>query len=342
MIPIIEQITARFAPEKVSIGLNIGVSTIKLAKLRFGRDKIELTGYAIEPNPLDPEDTLKKLIQSQSIKSVNISVSGQQAIIRYIELPKMNPGELKQALKFEAQKHIPFPIAEVNIDGCIMKDNLPDNKMRVLLAAVKKESLEPKLKQMRSLGIDVGLVEIDSISLVNAFNFNYMDEPDVAKKTVGLINIGSATSNLNILEAGVPMLSRDIPIGGNHFTQRIADALGIDFKSADSLKMTADKAQQDKILVAVESVLGKLAQEVRTSFDYYESRSVSSVEKIFVSGGASLYEGFKDMLGGFLGLTVENWDPFKRISIASDIDAVKVRSVGSQLAVAIGLALRGQ
>jgi type IV pilus assembly protein PilM len=342
MIPIIEQITARFAPEKVAIGLNIGVSTIKLAKLKFGRDKIELTGYAIEPNPLDPEETLKKLIQSQSIKSVNISVSGQQAIIRYIELPKMNTSELKQALKFEAQKHIPFPIAEVNIDGCIMKDNLPDNKMRVLLAAVKKESLEQKLRQMRSLGIDVGLVEIDSISLVNAFNFSYMDDPSVKDKTVGLINIGSATSNLNILEAGVPMLSRDIPIGGNHFTQRIADAHGIDFKSADALKMTADKGEQDKISGAVEQVLAKLAQEVRTSFDYYESRSVSSVEKIFISGGASLYDGFRDMLGGFLGLTVENWDPFKRIAIANEIDAAKVRSVSSQLAVAIGLALRGQ
>jgi Tfp pilus assembly PilM family ATPase len=55
-----------------------------------------------------------------------------------------------------------------------------------------------------------------------------------------------------------------------------------------------------------------------------------------------LYEGFKDMLGGFLGLTVENWDPFKKIAIAEGLDAAKVKAVGSQLAVAIGLALRGQ
>jgi type IV pilus assembly protein PilM len=342
MLPLIEKFTARFTPEKISIGLNIGVSTIKLAKLKFGRDKIELIGFAIEPNPLDPDDTLKKLIQSQSIKTVNISVSGQQAIIRYIELPKMNAQELKQALKFEAQKHIPFPIADVNIDGCIMKDSLPDNKMKVLLAAVKKESLDPKLRQLRSLGIDIGTVEIDSISLINAFNFNYLDEPELKNKTIGLINIGSATSNLNIVEAGVPMLSRDIPIGGNHFSQRIADSLSVDFKSAESMKMGAEQKQLDKVSTAVEAVLAKLAGEVRTSFDFYESRSVASVEKIFISGGASLYAGFKDMLGGFLGLTVENWDPFKKIVIAPDLDATKVKSIGSQLAVAIGLALRGQ
>jgi len=43
--------------------------------------------------------------------------------------------------------------------------------MRVLLAAAKKDSFEQKLKQMRQLGIDVALVEIDSISLINAFKF---------------------------------------------------------------------------------------------------------------------------------------------------------------------------
>jgi len=341
MIPLLEKFTSRFTPEKQAIGLNVGVSTIKLAKLRFGKDNVELVGYDIEPNSPVPEETVKKLIQSQSIKSVNISVSGQQAIIRYIDFPKMTLSELKQALKFEAQKHIPFPIAEVNIDGFIMKDNLPDNKMRVLLAAVKKEFLDQKLKLLRGYGIDVGLVEIDSISLINAFNFNYSDDDAVKNKTVGLINIGSATSNLNILEAGMPMLSRDIPIGGNHFTQRIADVLEIDFKAADAVKMSNDKAKMDKISGAVEAVLAKLAQEVRTSFDYYESRSVSSVEKIFISGGASLYEGFKDMLGGFLGLSVENWDPFRKIAIAPGLDTDRVRSVGGQLAVAVGLALRG-
>lgn len=341
MIPLLEKFTSRFTPEKQAIGLNIGVSTIKLAKLRFGKDAVELTGYAIEPNPSDPEAVLKKLIQEQGIKSVNISVSGQQTILRYIDFPKMSAPELKQALKFEAQKHIPFPIADVNIDGCIMKDGLPDGKMRVLLAAVKKDFLDQKVKLMRGLGIEPGSVEVDSVSLINAFNYNYADDEAVKNKTVGLINIGSATSNLNILEAGMPMLSRDIPVGGNHFSQRIADALGVDFKSAEAVKTSGDKVQMDKISGAVEAVLAKLAQEVRTSFDYYESRSVSSVEKIFISGGASLYDGFKDMFGGFLGLSVENWDPFRKITIAQGLDAVKVRSVGSQLAVAIGLALRG-
>jgi len=178
------------------------------------------------------------------------------------------------------------------------------------------------------------------LALINAFIFNYTEAEELNKKTIALLNIGSATSNLNILENSMPSLSRDINVGGNNFTQRIADTFNVDFKSAEDLKTNPDKQSSDKIVTAVESMLAKLAQEVRTSFDYYESRSVSSVDKIFLSGGGSLYAGINEMFSNLLGLPVENWDPLKNILIADTVNASKVRSLSGQLAVAIGLALR--
>jgi type IV pilus assembly protein PilM len=313
---------------------------VKLVKLRFSKDSAELCGYSLEQNQLDQPELLRRIIQEQAVKRVNISVSGQQAITRYIDFPKMNAGELKQALKFESQKYIPFPYSEVNLDACILKDDLPDNKMRILLAAVKKDFLKQRLDLLKSLGLEVDIVDIDSLALINAFTFNYSEVEDLNKKTIALLNIGSATSNLNILENSMPSLSRDINIGGNNFTQRITDALGVDFKSAEELKTNSDKQKSEKILTAIESILAKLAQEVRTSFDYYESRSVTSVEKIFLSGGGSLYSGMNEMLSNLLGLKVENWDSFKKIPIAETSNPAKIKSLSGQLAVAIGLALR--
>ena len=344
MIPLIEKLKKelkdKFSGEKISIGLNIGVSSIKMVKLKFAKETTELCGFCLEQNQLDLEEVLKKIIQAQGIKRVNISVSGQQAITRYVDFPKMNAQELKQALKFEAEKYIPFPVEEVNLDGYILREDLPDNKMRILLAAVKKESLNQRLKLLRELGLEIDIVDIDSLALINAFNFNYSEDENLKNKTMALLNIGSATTNLNILENGLPSLSRDISIGGNNFTQRVADVLGSDFKTAEGLKTDSDKRKSDKVISAVESVLAKLAQEVRTSFDYYESRSVSSVEKIFISGGGSLYTGLKDMLTALLGLPVENWDPLKKISLAGNLDGSKIKAISGQLAVAIGLALR--
>lgn len=335
-----EMFNGKAGREKTPVGLNLGGSTVKMAKLRVLPDKVELCGYSVETTQLDLEELLRKTAHAHEISAVNISVSGQQAIIRYIDFPRMNIAELRQALKFEAQKHMPFPVADVSLDAGILREDLPDNKMRVLLAAVKKDFLEQRLKLLAAAGLSVNIVDIDSLALINAFNHNYGDEEILKNKSVALLNIGSATSNLNILENRLPTLSRDLPIAGNHLTQRIAEVFALDFKAAEAFKVAGDKQQAEKVTAAVEPVAAKLAKEVRTSFDYYESRSVASVEKIYLSGGGSMCAGLKESLAAMVGVEVDNWDPLRRITLAEGIDPAKIKAVSGQLAVAVGLALR--
>jgi type IV pilus assembly protein PilM len=252
----------------------------------------------------------------------------------------MKGEELKRALKFEAQKHIPFSIDEVNLDSYILKEDLSDNKMFVLLAAVKKELIEQRLKLIEQAGLKTNIIDMDSIALINAFNFNYPKEDKAGHNVMALLNIGAAMSNLNILEDGIPRLSRDISNAGNNFTQKIMDVFGLDFNLAENLKLNPDKERLDKASSAIEAALTVLATEIRISCDYYESQNVSSVSKIFVSGGSVLFTGLKEMLAELLGIEVEFWDPLKRINIQDTIDSGKVKALSSQLAVAVGLALR--
>ncbi len=155
-----------------------------------------------------------------------------------------------------------------------------------------------------------------------------------------MINIGASMTNLNIIEAGFPRLSRDIQISGNNFTQRLADVFAMDLKAAEGLKLNPDKERAVRVTAAVEAILSNLAVEIRTSFDYYESQSATSVLKIFLSGGSSFFNGLKDILANLLGIEVEYWDPFKKINLSEEIDAQKVKAISSQLSVAVGLALR--
>jgi len=50
--------------------------------------------------------------------------------------------------------------------------------------------------------------------------------------------------------------------------------------------------------------------------------------------------GLKDSLASLLGIEVDYWDPLQKIIIPETIDAQQMRPVLSQLAVAVGLALR--
>jgi type IV pilus assembly protein PilM len=337
----LEQIKERLVKEKVSVGLDIGTSFVKIAKVKMLKDTVELAGFHVEPMQLDLEALLKNMAKAQEAARVNLSFSGPSTIIRYAQFMKMNVSELKQALKFEAQKHIPFSVAEVNVDGFIVKPDLPDNKMLVLLAAVKKEYLNQRLKIIESAGFRGQCIDLDSIALINAFNFNYTEKNHSPDKAAALLNIGAAQSNLSIIEDGIPRLSRDIPIAGNSFNQKIREAMSLELKAAEELKCSLDPAKSAKVISVIEPVVANLAAEVRISFDYFESQSASSVEKIYLSGGSSLLKGLKDLLHTLVGIEVEYWDPFKKVSLASNIDSGKLNTVKSQLAVALGLALRG-
>lgn len=299
----------KFFKEQFSVGLDIGAAAIKLVKLKSSKGRVQLCDFAVQAAVPDLTAGLKKLIQSQGIQRVNLSVSGPATLTRYVLFPKMNDDELKQALKFEAQKYIPFPIDEVNLDACILKTGLPDNKILVLLAAVKKEFLEQRLKLVADAGLETNTVDIDSLALIKAFNFNYPQ--DSGAKAVALLNIGAATTNLNILEDGISCLSRDILIAGNQLSRQLNEAM-----------------------------VANLANEARASFDYYESQGAFSVGKIFLSGGGSLCPGLKDMLVNLLGVEAEYWDPLRKISISEALDALKVKTLSAQLAVAVGLSLR--
>lgn len=326
--------------DKFNIGLDIGTQSIKCVKLKVSGSDTELVGFDLEESQLDPTEILKKIKHTEDADLVNISFCGSSTVIRYVNFMKMNKNELKQALKFEAQKHIPFALSEVSLDAEILRDDLPENKMFVLIAAVKKELIQQRLKILENSSLRANVIDIDSLALINAFNFNYPKAEVLEDKSICLLNIGSTISNVNIINNGIPALSRDIHSGGANFTKKLMDIFNIDFKEAEKLKITPDAENANKVKASVESVLTNLAAEIRTSFDYYESQNTSSVIKIFLSGGGSKIVGLKEMLGICLGLPVESWDPFNRITIGDGIDKQKLDKFYGQFNVAVGLALR--
>lgn len=359
-LKIFDNLKGKFSKEKISVGLDIGTSSIKIVKLKLNNDTAELCDFKQIPVSFGLDAALKELAQTEDIKDVNISVSGHSTIIRYVNFPKMNPEELTQALKFEAQKLIPFAINEINLDNYILKPDLPDNKMLLLLAAVKIEFINQRLKLLETAGIRANIVDIDSLALVNAFNFNHSKENDELKnKTVAVLNIGASISNLNLLENFLPCLSRDIKTAGNHFTKKIIDALSVDLPTAEDLKINPDKDKSSKIPGVFEQVITNLATEVRTSFDYYESQCPSTVSKIYISGGGSLLKGLKESLSSMLDIEVAYWDSFSNIDISNTSNSEKLSSIKNNadlnagaagineaqalsalLPVAVGLALR--
>ena len=82
--------------------------------------------------------------------------------------------------------------------------------------------------------------------------------------------------------------------------------------------------------------------EVEKTFDFYKATSASDrIDKVVLSGGASLVDGFDHAVRERLDTDVERFDPFRQVAIdVAKLGAGAVEDYAPVCAVAVGLALR--
>lgn len=329
--------------QKSHVGIDIGSYAIKVVELSLEKDSLEIKNLAYTKieNPNSRDQLIQAVKESTARanilnKEVNISVSGPSVIVRFIELPRMSGNELRNAISFEAEKYIPFGIEEVIIDHQLLIPHLGDNKMLVLLVAVKKELITERINLLSEAGLFARTVDVASLANFNAF----LTGANRKKYEVAaFIDIGARATDINIIDRDILYFTRSIQIGGNDITKVLADARSIDFKSAESIKVKpSDKASE--ISENISPVLHNIIDEIRPSFSYYENLSGKSIERVYLTGGSSRIINFHNMLKEDLEMEIEQWDPLERIELHPSIDKRLADSIKDQLGVAVGLALR--
>lgn len=330
---------------KKRVGLDLGTSAVKLIEVENIGEKPALTKIGIRALPDPSRETLKESIGSLieelklSSKEVNISVTGPSTIVRFVSMPKMRDDELKGAIRFEAEKYIPFSLDDCIIDYQVLKKNEKENKFDMLLVAVKKETIMEKIGIIEGVGLDVGLVDVDTFAVTNSFlkNFSNREDPN---KAAALVNIGASITNVSIVKGQIPCFSRDVAIGGNDFTAAISKGMNIDRAAAESLKVSAQDKAKD-VTVFTKSVLNNLLDEIKLSFSYYENQSGSGIEDIYISGGSSMLSGLEGAFNESFELKPFLWDSLGFLDISKIGESLLLAKTMSRFfAVSSGLVLR--
>jgi len=330
-----------------SFGLDIGSSAIKVVQLRPSGDGHALSALAVVPLPHDTINegvikdppavvaAIKQAVANAGITSRRavIGICGRELIIKKIEMPEVPDNELAGAIQLEAEHHIPFAAEEVFIDHHVVGRR--GNVMDLILVAVKKGKVTDYASIVEEAGLVPTVVDVDGFAVENQYEVNAMEPTDEA---VALIDIGAAIMKTNVTRGGASMFARDIPFGGNRYTEAIAAALSVPFAEAEGVKL-GNGGNSAIVASAIESISRELALEVQRTFDYFSSTAESDrISKIVLSGGAAELPGLTEYLTSTWGIPVETAQPFARIDPGAFAD--DVAAAGASLAVAVGLALR--
>ncbi|MFH0839364.1 MAG: type IV pilus assembly protein PilM [Candidatus Omnitrophota bacterium] len=326
---------------KSSIGIDIGSSSIKVVELIKRSAQIEVLNFSKAPlsHTISASNAIKQAIKEARITSkfANTSVSGKSVVVRYITLPAMTSEELKSALTYEAEKHIPFSVQDVILDFQIIETDSAEHKIKVILVAAKKDLIRYIIKLLEECELTPAVIDIDSFAVAKAFHTNFNFEKNNAYV---LINIGAKVSNISIMSKDISYLTRDLEIAGNAITRYLSDKLRIPFDEAERFKCNP-KDNDTAVEEAVGYALEGLFNELKLSQDYYESHFEKPIEAVFLSGGTSLIKNIDKIFTNALGVETKLWNPLKHIRTSKSILNRGLLDSAGQFAVSMGLALRG-
>jgi type IV pilus assembly protein PilM len=326
------------------IGLDIGSYAVKCIEVDTSSQKPALLRVSILPvNDPSPEAISKvlKVCLDPSValsRRVRISLSGGSSLlIRRIQLPAMTASELKGAIRFEAESHIPFPVDECELDFQILSET-PDRKsIHVLLVAAKKAFIRERLKLLEAVNVVPELIDVDIFCLINAHEV--LGQADDA--TFGLLNIGHSASSFAIMHEKRPYFVREIPFGSKNLTQAIQKVRGVNEEEANRIKVEAASENGiDTRALALEG-FEPLIEEIRHSVDYFENEVGEDLKTIRMSGGGVLFPGTAETFSEELGKQVSIWDNTQKLDIFGEIDREYLSAHACELNVALGMALRG-
>ncbi|MBN1794447.1 MAG: type IV pilus assembly protein PilM [Candidatus Omnitrophica bacterium] len=344
--------TANIALKKNNVGVDLGACAIKCAEVYYDKDKkqegeskAKLLKAAVAPLGRDAsfEDTVeavKEVLAQAGIRThfLNIAVGGEGVVARNIYIPQMTKEELHKAVKFEAYKYIPFPIEEVVLDFSILPEPPAEGRMHVLLVAAKKALIDRQLRIIREAGYECALIDINGIAATNTFLLTH--QVDRKHETIALIDVGAASSNLNIIVGDIPYFVRDMMVGGNDMTSALVNALDISFDEAEALKCDAMRSRDDDVRQALNPVFEDFCEELQRCFDYFGNQSMHPLQKIIVTGGASRLKIFLSYLQTAFPIDIITWDPLEHIGIDYGLSSKGIHGLEHLLATSIGLGLR--
>lgn len=343
---------ALFGRAKTTVGLDIGSGLIKLVVINHGAgepvlSKVAFTAVAddaiVEGEVMDPglvADAIKGLFETAGVKPKHVvtAVGGRDVIIKKISMDRMKEAEAREVIRWEAEQHVPFDMDNVELDFQILDPNADGLQMTVLLVAAKRELVETKLALLSDVGIQPSIVDVDSFALHNAFELNY---PDAMRGVVGLVNIGHEMTNVNILEDGVPVLTRDLPVGTRRLREDLQRERGISAAEADRILQGVETS--DALGAFLESRAEEIAVGVERAAAFLQtaSRSAAGLSRLYLSGGGSRIPGLSRILADRLRLPAQLANPIERLRVADGVfDAMNVDDVSPLLMLPVGLALR--
>lgn len=287
---------------KISVGLDIGFSSIKMVALSFSGDLPKLTAIGSIPTPQPGlvSDTdieleavaasIKKLLATAKIdvKEVNAALPESKVFTRVIDdLPYLSDAELQPAIQYASEEFIPMPIADVNLNWqVISRTNDKEHGSRTIcfVVASPKSVVNKYIKVLNMAGLKLLSLETEIIALSRAIVGNNPVSP-----TSLIIQMGTVTTDFCVVSKGIILLTRSIATGGLSLTRAVSQHFNFEINQAEEYKKVyglMEDQLEGKVLESLKPVIDIILSETKRVIQSFESKHPQNpIKRLVLSGG---------------------------------------------------------
>lgn len=342
-----------------ALGVDIGSAAIKIVEISgdangtAGRSGMAVRAAASTPTPAgtmeegritDPQAigrALRELVQRAGIRTRRAvaAVNGQVALMREVRMPPLPPEEIRQAARFEVERYLPYPIAEVTFDSVVLGESRDNGNSRtdVLVVAARTDVLHQHAAALQAAGLEPAVLEVEPLAVARAVTSHAPSEHVTA-----CIHLGSSVTMILVAEGEAPRVIRTVAFGATQLLETMASQLDAAGEAPSALLTrlaAAGEGGPPGLREALDDSLASLVTEIRRSLEYYGGRYRAVVpDRIVVTGGGAALPGITASLTTALDMPVTLGDPFADLGGPPDGGGPEP---GAAYAVAAGLARRG-
>ena len=338
------------------VGLDIGTTAVRAAEVSVRRGQVVLErigqaglpgGAVVDGEVKDPAAVaiaIKDLWRRTRISSrrVIIGVANQRVVVRLVDVPWMQPGELRSSLAFQAGDYLPIPVDQTELDYAVIGEHEAaggQRLLRVLLVAAQ-EMLAGHLEAVREAGLRPEGIDLNPIALLRSL----APVAGFEEGAEALVDVGARVTSMVVHDNGVLRFVRILLMGGEDVTATLERVLELDRDAAERTKLTASAGGEvdPEAGDLVAQRLEVFVEEVRGSLDFYRSQQdATPLGRVVVSGGGSLLGPLVERLQAVTGVPVERGRTLAGIRVGRlGLDAEALAELEPTIAVPVGLAMR--
>lgn len=339
------------------LGIDISSTSVKILELSLKGDDYCIENYgsavlpehAMEGNVIKDIDavanTIKKLINTShfSCKQVACAVPDSCAISKIIQINSgLSEQEIEELVVSEADKYIPYPIDEINIDFNVLGPSSKNSAMiDVLIVASRAENVSNRAEVITRAGLEPKVIDVESYAVERAVQLLKDDLPAGGeKKNIAVIDIGAVYTHLFVLHGMRVIFSREEEFGGKQLIDAVVKKYDIQRDEA-VVGIEQSTLASDYIDEILQPFNELIFLQVKRALQFFFSTSHHTfVDHILLAGGVTKQPGIAQLLQDHINIPTSIANPFSKMGLAKHLNREAINQASPTLMVACGLALR--